>query len=101
MKYTLPGGVNLDTDLMAYCRRGYEEPSMNTTDWVWNLQLSKTFGKTKQFTAKAIGFDLLHQLPTIKQVVNPQGRTETRYNSQPAYAILTLAYRLDIKPRTK
>lgn len=74
---------------------------MNTTDWVWNLQLSKTFGKTKQFTAKAIGFDLLHQLPTIKQVVNPQGRTETRYNSQPAYAILTLAYRLDIKPRTK
>ncbi|MDE6652571.1 MAG: hypothetical protein K2K08_09270 [Paramuribaculum sp.] len=101
VKYTLPGGVNLDTDLMAYCRRGYEDISMNTTDWVWNLQLSKSFGKTKQFTAKAIGFDLLHQLPTIKQVVNPQGRTETRYNSQPAYAILTIAYRLDIKPRTK
>lgn len=101
VKYTLPGGVALDTDLMAYCRRGYEEPSMNTTDWVWNIQLSKSFGKTKQFTAKAIGFDLLHQLPTIKQVVNAQGRTETRYNSQPAYAILTLAYRLDIKPRTK
>jgi len=101
VKYTLPGGVALDTDLMAYCRRGYENPSMNTTDLVWNLQLSKSFGKTKQFTAKAIGFDLLHQLPTIKQVVNPQGRTETRYNSQPAYAILTLAYRLDIKPRTK
>lgn len=101
MKYTLAGGVELDTDLMAYCRRGYEEPSMNTTDWVWNLQLSKSFGQTKQFTAKAIGFDLLHQLPTVKQVVNAQGRTETRYNSQPAYAILTLAYRLDIKPRKK
>ncbi len=101
VKYKLPGGLELDTDLMAYCRRGYEEPSMNTTDWVWNLQLSKSFGKTKQFTAKAIGFDLLHQLPTVKQVVNAQGRTETRYNSQPAYAILTLAYRLDIKPHTK
>lgn len=99
--YNLPGEIRIDTDLMAYCRRGYEERSMNTTDWVWNLQLSKSFGKTKQFTAKAIGFDLLHQLPTVKQVVTPQGRTESRYNSQPAYAILTLAYRLDIKPRTK
>ncbi len=101
VKYTLPAGINLDTDLMAYCRRGYEEPSMNTTDWVWNLQLSKTFGRSKQFTVKAIGFDLLQQLPTIRQIVNAQGRTETRYNSQPAYALLTIAYRLDIKPKRK
>lgn len=101
VKYTLPGGVELDTDLMAYSRRGYEDSTLNTTDWVWNLQLSKTFGSAKQFTVKAIGFDLLHQLPTVKQVVNAQGRTETRYNSQPAYAILTMTYRLDIKPRKK
>ena len=74
---------------------------MNSTAPVWNLQLSKTFGRAKQFTVKAIGFDILGQLPTIKQVVNAQGRTETRYNSQPSYAILTIAYRLDIKPRRK
>lgn len=101
LKYTLPGGIDLDTDFMAYCRRGYEQSDLNTTDWVWNLQLSKTFGRSKQFSVKAIGFDLLHQLPTIKQVVNAQGRTETRYNSQPAYAIMTLTYRLDIKPKRK
>lgn len=101
LKYTIPGGIELNTDIMAYCRRGYEEPTLNTTDWVWNLQIAKSFGKSKQFTVKAIGFDLLHQLPTVKQIVNPQGRTETRYNSQPAYAIMTLAYRLDIKPRGK
>ncbi len=101
VKYTLPGGIDLDTDLMAYCRRGYEDPAMNSTDWVWNLQLSKTFGRSKQFTVKAVGFDLLGQLPTVKQVVNAQGRTETRYNSQPAYALLTLTYRLDLKPKKK
>lgn len=101
IKYTLPAGVELDTDLMAYTRRGYEDATMNSTDLVWNLQLSKTFGRTKQFTVKAIGFDLLGQLPTVKQVVNAQGRTETRYNSQPSYALLTLAYRLDIKPRKR
>lgn len=101
VQYTLPLGIELDTDIMAYCRRGYGDQTMNTTDWVWNLQLSKTFGRAKQWTVKAIGFDLLQQLPTIKRVVNAQGRTETRYNSQPSYAIVTLTYRLDIKPRKK
>lgn len=95
----LPGGIDLSTDLMLYTRRGYDDPSMNTSDWVWNLQMMKTFGPSKQWTVKAIGFDLLRQLPTIRRVVNAQGSTETRYNSQPAYAIVTLAYRLDIKPR--
>lgn len=94
-------GIDLQTDLMAYCRRGYADPSMNTTDWVWNLQLSKAFGRRKEWVVKAIGFDLLQQLPTVKQVVNAQGRTESRYNSQPAYALLTLTYRLDIKPQKK
>jgi len=101
VQYTLPWNIDLDTDLMAYCRRGYEDPTMNTTDWVWNLQLSKAFGRSKQWVVKAIGLDLLQQLPTIKQVINPQGRTETRLNSRPAYALLTLTYRLDIKPRKK
>lgn len=94
-------GIDLETELMAYCRRGYAEKSMNTTNWVWNLTLSKAFGKRKQWVVKAIGFDILHQLPTIRQTVNAQGRTETRYNSQPAYALLTLTYRLDIKPKRK
>lgn len=99
IKLPLWRGGNLDTDIMAYSRTGYGDPSMDGTDWVWNLQLSQTFGAAKQWTAKATGFDLLRQLPTIKRVVNPLGSTETRYNSQPAYAILTLTYRLDIKPR--
>ncbi len=94
-------GIDLQTDLMVYSRRGYEDPTMNTTDWVWNLQLSKAFGRRKQWIVKAIGFDILHQLPNIKRMVNAQGRTETRYNTRPAYALLTLTYRLDIKPNKK
>jgi len=94
-------GIDLQTDIMAYCRRGYDDPTMNTTDWVWNLQLSRAFGKRKQWVVKAIGFDLLQQLPNIRRMVNAQGRTETRYNTQPSYAMLTLTYRLDIQPRKK
>ena len=100
-KARLPWEIDLDTDVMAYCRRGYGDPTMNRTDWVWNLQVMKTLGRSKEWTIKAIGFDLLHQLPTIKRTLTAQGTTETSYNSQPAYALLTLTYRLDIKPKRK
>ena len=97
----LPGGIDLETDLMAYLRRGYTDASMNTTDWVWNASLSKAFGKRKQWLLRAVGFDILQQLSNIRRTVNAQGRTETWYNTTPAYASLHLTYRFDMKPKKR
>lgn len=94
-------GIDLDTDLMVYCRRGYSDASMNTTDWVWNASLSKAFGRRKQWLIKAVGFDILSQLSNVRKVVNSQGRTETWYNTTPSYATLHIIYRLDVKPKKK
>lgn len=95
----LAWGIDFETDIMAYYRRGYNDASMNTTNWVWNAQLSKAFGKRKQWLVKACGFDILHQISTVRRTVNAQGRTETWYNTIPSYAILSVAYRLDVKPK--
>ena len=97
----LPGGVDLETDVMAYLRRGYADASMNTTDWVWNASLAKAFGKRKQWLLRAVGFDILQQLSNIRRTVNAQGRTETWYNTTPAYASLHLTYRFDMKPKKR
>ena len=97
----LPGGIDLETDVMAYLRRGYTDASMNTTDWVWNASLSKAFGKRKQWLLRAVGFDILGQLSNIRRTVNAQGRTETWYNTTPAYASLHLTYRFDMKPKKR
>lgn len=94
-------GIDFDTDLMVYCRRGYNDASMNTTNWVWNASLSKALGKRKQWVIKANGFDLLHQISTVRRTVNAQGRTETWYSTIPSYATLHIVYRLDIKPKKK
>lgn len=91
--------IHFATDLMAYYRRGYREALMNTTDWVWNAELSLPMGHKKQWLIKAVGFDLLHQISSIRRVVTAQGWTETRYNTKPAYAMLTITYRLDVKPK--
>lgn len=91
--------LEVESDIMAYARTGYSDRSMNTTDWIWNASASYAFGKKKEWIVRTMGFDLLHQLSTFRRKVNEQGYTELWYNSMPAYAMLSLVYRLDIKPR--
>ena len=91
--------INFATDIMAYYKRGYNDASMNTTNWVWNAEISRPFGKKKQWIIKAVGFDILHKIPNVSRSVNAQGWTESRYNTKPSYAMLTITYRLDIKPK--
>lgn len=97
----LPGRLDLDTDLMMYSRRGYQDASMNDNSLVWNLSLARTFGKTKNWIVKASGMDLLHQISNVRRVINSYGRSETRYNTMPSYVMLHLIYRLDVKPKKK
>lgn len=94
-------GIDFDTDLMVYKRFGYSEASMNTTDWVWNASLMKNLGERKQWTVKAIGFDLLRQLSSVRRDINAQGFVERSYNTIPSYVLFSLMYRLDIKPKKK
>lgn len=91
----------VETDITAYCRRGYADAKMNSTDWVWNLRITRSFGPSKQWLVKAEALDLLRQFPDIRRSINSMGRSEVRYNTIPAYALLTLTYRLDIKPKRK
>lgn len=101
LTFTMPVTKHLgfETDLMAYARRGYWDKTMNTTEWVWNASLSYTLGKQKEWLIRAVGFDLLHQLSSVRRELNEQGYAETRYNTVPSYATLNITYRLNIQPK--
>ena len=94
----LPWKLQLTTDMTMFARRGWQQREMNTTDWVWNAQLSRSFFKGKLIT-KVQGFDLLHELSTTQYTVNGQGRTETWHNSIPRYALLTISWRFNHNPK--
>ncbi|MCO6026101.1 TonB-dependent receptor family protein [Prevotella cerevisiae] len=94
----LPWKFSLTTDMTMYARRGYQSTEMNTTDWVWNAQLTRSFLKGK-LVSKICGFDLLHQLSNTQYAVNAQGRTETWQNSLPRYVMLSLAWRFNVNPK--
>lgn len=96
--FNLPWKLQFSTDMTMFARRGWQQSEMNTTDWVWNAQLSRSFFKGKLVT-KVQGFDLLHELSTTQYTVNGQGRTETWHNSIPRYAMLTISWRFNHNPK--
>ena len=96
----LPAKFQLTTDLTMYARRGYQQSEMNTTDWVWNAELTRSFHNGK-LLAKLKGFDILQQLSNTRYVMNEQGRTESWHNGIPRYVMLSLSYRFNVVPKQK
>lgn len=97
---SLPWNCQLSTDITMYSRRGYTGSSMNTDDLVWNARLSHTALKGK-LTIMLDAFDILNQINNVTRVVNAQGRVETFTNALPRYALLHMAYKLNIAPKKK
>lgn len=97
----LPAKLTLDTKLLMTLLRGYTDKSMNTSSWIWNASLSRPFLKGDALTLKLSGFDILNSVKRIVTTVNAQGRTETWSNSLPRYIMLTVAYRIDMKPKNR
>lgn len=94
----LPWKLQLTTDITMFARRGWQQNEMNTTDWVWNAQISRSL-LNGRIVAKLQGFDLLHELSTTQYSVNEQGRTETWHNSIPRYAMLTISWHFNHNPK--
>ncbi len=92
----LPMGFELSTNLREYSRRGYNDPSMNTNELLWNGQLSKTFLRSKTLVVALNFYDLLQQQSNYERWVSATSRSDTRYNSINSYAMLHVRYRLNM-----
>lgn len=95
---TLPWNLQLATDFTYFVRRGYNNDAMNTDDFVWNAQLSRSFIHGK-LSLCLMGYDILGQLSNITYTVNAQGSTETWRNVIPRYAMLRVIYRFNKQPK--
>ena len=96
----LPWELQFSTDITMFSHRGYDSHSMNRNDLVWNARLTRVFLNGK-ITCFIDGFDILSNLSNIQRYVNAQGRTETRYNVQPRYAMFHLVYRFAKQPKKR
>lgn len=96
--FYLPRQISGETSMRADFRRGYEDSVLNTTEWIWNASVQKSFLKGA-LTVKLDAVDILGQLSSVSYYVNAQGRTELWTNSLPRYAMLTVGYRFSFTPK--
>ncbi len=92
----LPIGLEISTNLHEHSRRGFNDPSSNTNELIWNGQVSKTFLKSKTLVVALNFYDLLGQQSNYERWVGATGRSDTRYNSINSYAMLHVRYRLNM-----
>ena len=92
----LPLGFEVSSNIHERSRRGYNDPSSNTNELLWNGQISKTFLRDKSLIVALNFYDLLGQQSNYERWVNATGRSDTRYNSINSYAMLHVRYRLNM-----
>ena len=96
MTLTAPWGTSLNSSLSISSRRGYNDSSMNTDEFVWNAQLSQSFLKGKPLTLMLQFYDILRQQSTFSRAISATSRTDTEYNAINSYAMLHVIYRLNL-----
>lgn len=93
---TAPWGTALSTDATMNSRRGYNDASLNTNEFVWNVQLSQSFLKGKPLTVMLQFYDLLHKQSNLSRTISAEMRSDTEYNSINSYVMLHVNYRLNL-----
>ena len=96
MTLTAPWGTSLNSSLSISSRRGYNDSSMNTDEFVWNAQLSQGFLKGKPLTVMLQFYDILRQQSTFSRAISATSRTDTEYNAINSYAMLHVIYRMNL-----
>jgi len=92
----LPYDFEISTNIHENSRRGYNDPSQNTNELIWNGQVSKSFLNNKSLIVALNFYDLLSQQSNFSSWVNANGRGESRFNSINSYAMLHVRYRLNM-----
>ena len=91
-----PFGLEFSTNIHENSRRGYNDPSSNTNELIWNGQISQTFLKSKTLVVALNFYDLLGQQSNYNRWIGATGRSDTRYNGINSYAMLHVRYRLNM-----
>lgn len=92
--------MNISTDLYVTSRRGYEDGSFNTNEFVWNASIDKSI-LNGRLTFRLKAYDILNQISSVQYVVNAQMQREMWRNKLGRYVMLSVMYKLNIEPKKK
>lgn len=91
----LPLNLSLYTVVRSMNRRGYKDEASNTTQWLWNSELTYSFLKGKRGLLKFQVVDILQQRDFVNRWMNDTGQGETWTWGLGRYAMATFTYRFN------
>lgn len=87
--------LTLSTNLSMQSRRGFDDPSFNTNELMWNAQLSASFLASNALTVTFQLYDILHQQSNISRNIDALMRSDTQNNSIYSYGMLHVIYKIN------
>ena len=90
--YYTPIGIVLNTDLRCSATSGYSD-GYNSTQWLWNAELSYQFLRDKAATISAKVFDILRQRQSISRNVTASYIQDVESNTLTRYVMFTFTYK--------
>ena len=91
--HNLPLHITIDTYLGIRFRRGFTEPSMNTTEYIWNAKLTRGFFKNQNLVIGVRCDDILRQRRHVICTMGNYSRQETSSNHVGSYYMLLIQYK--------
>ncbi|MCM1078769.1 MAG: outer membrane beta-barrel protein [Bacteroidales bacterium] len=92
---TAPWGTGFSTDAHMNSRRGYNDASLNTNEFVWNAQISQSFLKGKPLTLSVQFYDILKKQSSLSRAISATQRTDSEYNTINSYVMFHLIYKVN------
>lgn len=97
----LPFGLSISSDISYSNMTGYSA-GFNSSEWLWNAQISYSLLKDKSLTFSARAFDLLGQKKNISRSVSESLIRDVRYNDLTRYFMFGVTYKFNtLAKRTK
>jgi hypothetical protein len=94
--WTIFKGFMLSSDFAYQKQSGYSN-SYNPQTFMWNAQVSYTFGKKNEWSMRLRAIDLLNNNVNVVRNVNSQYYEDIRYNSLGRYVLLGITYNINAK----
>lgn len=94
-----PWDMSFSTDIGPQYRRGYSDEAMNTTELIWNAQISQNFKKWLRGQDLAISiqwFDILKERSNISRSISATQRSDTYTNTIHSYLMAHVIYKLNL-----
>lgn len=96
LKWNMPWGTELATDIRMNSRRGYSQHNMNTDELLWNASISQSFLKGNALTVKGEIYDILGQQTNITHGVSASSIGDSFTNGIFQYGLVSLIYRFSV-----